>query len=64
MVIEIKDKGKTLAVITAVKISEEKGLVEYQIDEQDFAMGRVAAVKKHGILKLLQDLMGWSWFGK
>ena len=58
MLIEIKDKGKTIATITAVKISEVKGIAEYQVDKQIYVMGKVSAVIKCGTFKIFAETKG------
>jgi hypothetical protein len=56
--IDIVSAGKTAATITAVKISEEKGLAEYRVDKQIHIMGKVAAVIKCGTFKIFAETKG------
>ncbi|MBN1392798.1 MAG: hypothetical protein JW947_08360 [Sedimentisphaerales bacterium] len=58
MRIEIKDKGKTTAAITAVKISVENGIAEYEIAKEIYAMSRVSAVRKYGTFKTFAETKG------
>lgn len=56
--IEIKDKGETVAVITAAEISQENGIAEYQVDKQIRIRGKTSAVMKCGTFKTFAETKG------
>jgi hypothetical protein len=58
MIIDIRQDGKKVAEITATKISCENGLVEYEVAKQFYAMGRIAAIREYGTIKLAANLSG------